>query len=312
MTRRSVIAAGLSLLTPGFGHLYLGEPSRAVGLWLVSVAAGAASLLGVLHLPASALTAWLPVILPVGVLALVARDAFRRALVAPVPVPAPPAWYQRWYALTLMWLGIGVASQPLVKGVKQQFIEAFRVPSSSMEPAVLMGDFLYTDRRPAGRHDLPRGTIVVFQSVEEANLKQIKRIVALGGDTVAMREGQLLVNGVPAPESYLPPPAPLHSVGEDQRLGMLKWQELLLTERDSVSLHPDLNDWGPLVVPEQTLLLLGDNRQASYDSRYFGPVPVQNVQGQPSLIYYSYDPNAQMMAPWLTAARWSRVGKRPS
>ena len=76
-----------------------------------------------------------------------------------------------------------------------------------------------------------------------------------------------------------------------------------------MALHPDLNDWGPLVVPEGNAILLGDNRQASYDSRYYGPVPLDSLVGKPATIYFSHAPAGDDSENWLSTTRWSRIGR---
>lgn len=304
---RSIFAAVLTVLAPGFGHLYLGLPGRALAIWLCSLALIASVFYVILSLPAGIVVAWLPVLVRIGFVAWAAWDAARRARAA-----APPdTWYQRWYILALIWLAIAVALQPFVTSGERKMIEAFRIPSGSMEPTVMVGDYLYTDMRGSARVSVTRGSLVLFASVEERGLKILKRVVALGGDTVAMRGAQLYLNGALVDEPYAESLATVHGADPDQRAAMLKWQDPLLTGRDSVSLHPDLNDWGPLVVPHETLLVLGDNRQASYDSRFWGPLPRRNVLGRPAMIYYSFDPGTGALLPFLTAIRWSRIGTRP-
>ena len=86
------------------------------------------------------------------------------------------------------------------------------------------------------------------------------------------------------------------------------WQRgRFLTPADSIRV-PDLNDWGPFVVPADSLFMLGDNRDASYDSRFYGFVPIAHLFGRPRLVYYSFDPFSYKPLRFLTAIRWSRVG----
>jgi signal peptidase I len=74
--------------------------------------------------------------------------------------------------------------------------------------------------------------------------------------------------------------------------------------------HPSRNNWGPLIVPEKKYFVLGDNRDNSYDSRYWGFVPDSLVKGQPLIVYYSYERDVAHRFPWLTNIRWARLGER--
>jgi signal peptidase I len=74
--------------------------------------------------------------------------------------------------------------------------------------------------------------------------------------------------------------------------------------------HPSRNNWGPLIVPQHSLFVLGDNRDNSLDSRYWGFVPDSLLRGRPMFVYYSYAPDASHRFAWLSAIRWSRLGER--
>lgn len=301
---RAWLAAALSLFVPGLGQLYAGRPLRALLIWLAALAAGLIALYLVLELPPTALTSSLPLLVAAGTIVFAAWDAARSTRDA----PAGRRWFQRWYALLPLFVIAAWLRPSLVGAVKANVIEAFRTPSGAMAPSLLIGDFFYVDRRPSARHDLHRGAVVVHLSVEDSTLKQVKRVVAMGGDTVMMRAGHLTVNGADVPEPYAVS-TDLHQAEPEHRASMKRWQDPLLIVRDSISENPDLNDWGPLAVPSNTVLLLGDNRQASYDSRYYGPVPVNLIVGRPALIYYSFDPAAGESLAWLKSARWSRIGQ---
>lgn len=131
---------------------------------------------------------------------------------------------------------------------KAHLVEAFRVPSASMEPTVLVGDYIIVDRRRAARAP-ERGAVLVHESVEEPGLKVLKRAVALSGDTIEMRQGRFRLNGRPVDEPYLAPAGETNFADPAQRQEMRAWQlPHLLGGSDSLYL-PDVNDWGPLVVP---------------------------------------------------------------
>ena len=219
----------------------------------------------------------------------------------------------------------------IVLGTRQLLAEAFRIPSGSMEPTLLVGDWLFvnklrfgphipfTTRRLPGYASPQRGDVAVFISPpqdesirispDEVSPTLVKRIVGVAGDTVLMRHGRLSVNGVPvaSPNSLVLP----DSVA-DQPQSIFAWQHQIEI-RDSrfgqpIS-APSLHEWGPLVVPAGTFFMMGDNRDNSVDSRYYGPVPRSNLRGTPMFVYYSYDPEQGIdYLRAVTAIRWRRLG----
>lgn len=202
-------------------------------------------------------------------------------------------------------------------------VEAFRIPSGSMERTLLIGDFLFVNkalygaevpiihsRLPAFREP-ERGEIIVFDSVEDEGLKVVKRLIGMPGDTLSMVDGQLFRNGEPVPEPYIEDAD--QSQGEEpmQRSRMRGWQLPHYVGDDPAEYQPDLMDWGPIVVPSDSYFVMGDNRGSSYDGRYWGFLPRVNVRGRPLLVYYSYDRESWKPLPFLSAIRWDRIFSTP-
>ena len=219
----------------------------------------------------------------------------------------------------------------IVLGTRQLLAEAFRIPSGSMEPTLLVGDWLFVNKLRYGPHipfterSLPgyaapkRGDVTVFISPpqdpsirispEQVTPTLVKRIVGVEGDTLVMRHDLLTVNGVPAPSpnSFVVADA----VGDEPQT-IFAWQHRIEV-RDSrfgpPIPAPSLHEWGPLVVPRGTYFMMGDNRDDSVDSRYYGPVPRANLRGTPMFVYYSYDPEEGLdYFRAVTAIRWRRLG----
>jgi signal peptidase I len=202
-------------------------------------------------------------------------------------------------------------------------VEAFRIPSGSMENTLLIGDFLFVNkalygaevpivgaRLPAVREPR-RNDILVFDSVEEPGLKVVKRLVGMPGDTLAMEGGELFRNGVKVEEPYVVHTDQARSEDAMQRLKMREWQLPHLVQREAATYKPDLQEWGPIVVPADSFFMMGDNRDSSYDGRYWGFLPRSNVRGRPLLVYFSYDANSWRSLPFLTAVRWNRLFSTP-
>ena len=200
-------------------------------------------------------------------------------------------------------------------------IEAFRIPSSSMEHTLLVGDFLFVNkalygaevplihtRLPAIREPR-RGDIVVFDSQTEAGVKVVKRLVGMPGDTLQMKHAVLWRDGVAQQEPYVEHVDSLEDPSESM---MREWQvSYLLPSIDHNAYHPTRDNWGPVVVPPGHYFVMGDNRDNSFDSRYWGFVPRAVIRGRPMFIYYSFDHDSWRALPFLTAIRWSRIGHRP-
>jgi signal peptidase I len=199
-------------------------------------------------------------------------------------------------------------------------VEAFKIPSGSMERTLLVGDFLLVNKLVYGAEipfinkSLPairrpaRGDVIVFQWPNDPSKNFVKRLVGVPGDTVAMMDGVLYLNGVPQEEEYVTHSNPASDPSGDD----FRWQRdyLIRSAQATRSYHPSRNNWGPMIVPEKHLFVLGDNRDNSLDSRYWGWVPDSLVRGQPLLVYYSYAPDSAESFSWLTNIRWSRLGSR--
>jgi len=202
-------------------------------------------------------------------------------------------------------------------------VEAFRIPSGSMENTLLIGDFLFVNkalygaevpivktRLPAVREPV-RNEILVFDSVEEEGLKVVKRLIGMPGDTLAMEGGVLYRNGKRVDEPYAVHSDPKRSEDPIQRAKMRHWQLSHLAQRDTTNYQPDLQDWGPIVVPADSFFMMGDNRDSSYDGRYWGFLPRTNVRGRPLVVYFSYDATSWRSLPFFTAVRWGRIFSAP-
>ncbi|MGA8940940.1 MAG: signal peptidase I [Acidobacteriaceae bacterium] len=175
-------------------------------------------------------------------------------------------------------------------------VQPFRIPSGSMEPTLLVGNFLLVDKQsygPAGELDrllLPptrveRGNLVVFHYPVEPALRLVKRVVGIPGDHIRMRGGRVLVNGnvLKEPYAYYSPSRPngyrddFPSLLEaDPNVDLRWWITLRNSVRD-----------GQVTVPANEYFVLGDNRNDSEDSRYWGFVPRSAIVGRPLLVYFT-------------------------
>lgn len=190
-------------------------------------------------------------------------------------------------------------------------VQAFKIPSGSMENTLLVGDHIlvskfayglqvpkpsiigWSIKRIAGVPVLPipimdstvlplwgeieRGDVVVFRYPDDRERDYIKRVVGLPGDSVEVRERVIYIDGI-------------------------IWNEPYGVHKES---NPNAGDnFGPFVVPEEHVFVMGDNRERSYDSRFWGPVPITDIKGRAFAIYWSRDPAES----WPTGIREERLG----
>jgi signal peptidase I len=198
-------------------------------------------------------------------------------------------------------------------------VQAFHITSESMEGTMLVGDVLFVarplygaevplihTRLPAIRE--PRhGDIVVFEGVETPGLEIVKRVIGLPGDTLAMRAGTVYRNSAAVDEPYASHRRPTDPDPPGAQAQMRSWQEARLVGAKPALYLPNRDNWGPVVVPADSLFVMGDNRDSSYDGRFWGFLPRSHLHGGPLLIYYSYDPSSWRPLPILTAVRWGRL-----
>ncbi|HWK88900.1 MAG TPA: signal peptidase I [Longimicrobium sp.] len=207
----------------------------------------------------------------------------------------------------------------LFLAVRTFAVEAFRIPTGSMEGTLLIGDFLLVNKAvygaeiPLTRKRLPafahpkRGDVVVFLPPHEPHKNYVKRLVGLPGDTLQMRDKVLYRNGQPQDEPFARHTDPLG----DPPDGKMLWQLDYLVDRTLTyrTYHPTRDNWGPLVVPAGKLFALGDNRDRSEDSRYWGFLDAGSIKGRPMFVYYSFEEDITRQFNWLTAVRWDRIGE---
>jgi signal peptidase I len=175
--------------------------------------------------------------------------------------------------------------------IRTFIVQAFKIPSGSMIPTLLIGDHILVNKLSYGvripfweeylvKFQNPqRGDVIVFIYPEDRTKDFIKRVVAVGGDTVEIKQKKIYINGRPVADP--------HAYFKDGEF--------------AGEIQPGQNNFGPRTVPDNHLFVMGDNRDSSHDSRFWGFVDLSEVRGKAFLIYWSWDGTDR----WV---RWERLG----
>ncbi len=216
----------------------------------------------------------------------------------------------------LEWTKSFVIAAVLFLILRTFLVQTFVITSGSMEDTLLVGDMLVVNRAAMGSHipftrvripgysEPRRGDVLVFDPPHEETLKLVKRLVGLPGDTLRMVDRVLYVNGEPRDEPYV-----RHTDVPDETHPWMSWQRDYLAPRVNPSTYrPTRDDWGPIVIPEEHYFMLGDNRETSLDSRYWGLLEGWRLEGRAVFTYFSYNKESYRPFPWLREVRWDRIG----
>ncbi len=177
-------------------------------------------------------------------------------------------------------------------------VQAFQIPSESMENTLLIGDYLLVDKEhfgtsPGPIHVLPydtvkRDDIIVFRYPIHPEQHFVKRVIGIPGDRIKLQHGAVFVNGKYLSEPYVIRKSHLRdNYSDDFPTG--RYVNPNVEARWYLQMHRLIDDRGELIVPEGSYFVMGDNRDESLDSRYWGFVPRENILGRPLVIYLSVD-----------------------
>lgn len=267
--RRPWIAFVASATVPPVGHLYAGAPWRGVVVGGAARAAAFGSLLAALHGEWPATVAAL-VALPV-VLAVPGIDAWAIARRAGSAYTRRP--YNRWYVYVLVALAVGLVGEYVVP---LDWVRAYRIPADSMRPTLVTGDHVLVDERAFAARAPERFDVVVFAFPPDPAKTFVKRVIGLPGETVDVRADGVWIDGVRLDEPYA-----IGSSGGGRGVARQ-----------------------PIRVAPGQYFVMGDDREHSYDSRYWGTVGRDAIRGRAQVVSVSLDPAPGRLV------RWERTGMR--
>jgi signal peptidase I len=206
----------------------------------------------------------------------------------------------------------------LVFLLRSFLFEPFRIPSGSLEPTLLTGDFILVNKYDYGirlpvvhkkvlgnlENGIPkRGDIIIFRWPPDPAFNFIKRVIGLPGDHISYINKELSINGEKIPQEFLK-----NTLVENEGSGAWQAQEKeedLLGVKHKIYIDPNKasRDYHDVVVPKGMYFVMGDNRDDSADSRYWGFVPDKDIVGKAVLVWMSWNGNK-------TSVRWNRIGNR--
>ena len=300
--RRIWLAILLSLIMPGLGQVYCGRLKRGLVLNFLNILP-LPIIIGLFSLSNS------PALMQIVIALILAGGMVQlTAIIDSAFLAKRSAGYQLkdynspvvYALLVLIVTGGSIGSALYIRG---QGLEAFRVPTASCYPTIVPNDRILANKNAYNRADPKRGDLVVHICPFNRQWNYIKRIVAVAGDTVEIKDGRLYVNSQKLLRRKLPESTldNIRITVEDQPLKGEVFEETNSNVKYNIFLaepphDKTTGDFEKLTVPEHHCFVLGDNRNLSRDSRDFGPIPLATIRGRADYIYWP-------------AMNWSHFGK---
>lgn len=258
--RKPVLALLLSFITPGLGQIYNGRLMRGVIFYLVGFLLATVLLFSGLFFKFYGMIFCLAILLLFFLFILL--DAFIGAIKLKEITLKP---YNKWYLYLIIFLISNFVIQPLVSSsIKNNVARAYKIPSSAMEPTLLVGDRLIANMGIYKKEKPKRGDIVIFEYPKDPSKDFIKRVIGLEGEKVEIVGNKIYIN-----DKLLDDPWAYYK------------------ESDLTKPFEGLENFGPVVVSKDSLFVLGDNRHDSQDSRFWGYVNIKKLKGKALYIYWA-------------------------
>ena len=276
--RKPWIAGILTFIMIGLGHIYAGKAKKGIFLSLIGFLASLISL-----------PLWLPKFFPYNfiIAVLIGLSFFVYCLLDAIKISRSNEYsytlkkYNKWYIYLIVYLVNALVFSPIISTtVKSNVVKAYKIPSGAMIPTLLIGDHILADKYIYKSNSPERGDIIIFQYPINPEQDFIKRVIGIEGDLIEIKDKKIYLNNQKYYENYI--------IHLDQKIFAGDEQP-----RDN---------YGPITVPANSLFVLGDNRDNSYDSRFWGFVDKKTVKGKASVHYWSWDKDAHKV-------RWDRIGK---
>lgn len=276
--RKLWIAGLLTILIIGLGHLYSGRVQKGVFLYIGQYVALMVCVILILIFP-SLLVLAACVVLGVAYFIYSIVDS---VLCAKGTKPTYHLKkYNRWYVYLGIFFVCSFIVQPAVSHtIKTYWAQAYKIPSGAMKPTLMPGDHILVRKGLAVKDGVQKGDIVVFPYPEDPSKSFIKRVIGLGGQRIEVKEKNVIINN--------------EIIGEPYKIHM--------DSRDIPEHHSTRDNMPSVVIPDDSVFLMGDNRDNSHDSRFWGTVKKSSIAGKAAVVYWSWDKESFKI-------RWDRIGQ---
>lgn len=294
--RKPWVAIFLTMVMPGLGHVYCGCIVRGLVIMAAMAFVTSSWVFGMIIQGATPLINTIVVIwgMVMIVSVFIAIDAYRRARRTRYDYKRKD--YNHWVIyIALIWIaGAGTIGYTAI--VKKNICEAFVIPVDSMAPTIMAGDRALADKIIYTRNDPQHGDVVLFKNPKNRKINYIKRIVALGGDTLEVKNGKLIINEQPLKTEWIEKKT--ISINKKNVDGDIFWEtngnaryQIFIAEKKS-----ERGNIASVTVPTYHCFVMGDNRNYSEDSRYFGTLSLGAIKGKFRSIYWPFQRRATLDA----------------
>jgi len=271
--RSPILASLLSIVSPGLGQMYNGQLVKGIIFYVIGFLSSVILSLAGLQFRFYGLIFTLALLICIEL--FIVGDALFIALKKREIVLRP---YNKWYFYVFFTiLAFGIAE---VTDISVDPTKSYSMPSGSMIPTLMIGDHIMVNSDSYNRGRLKRGDIVVFKYPENPRKDFLKRVIAIEGDIIEGKNKKIFVNGKESTEPYIQ--------HDDNRI----------VPKD----NGPRDNFGPLTLPKDKIFVMGDNRDQSYDSRYWGFIDIRDIKGKALYVYWSWDSVPK-------SVRWDRIGK---
>jgi signal peptidase I len=290
-------AAVQAFLCVGMGHVYLGRPAIGWGLLAAMIVLFFANLVAWAHGGFGSPATWIAFALAFGLwlgqIVWATRLAGAGAGAPVARLARPPARARFLRSSLAFYIAAWLLSFGVGRGVMRPLlIEGFKMVGTAMAPTLLEGDYIWGAKLGSDHRNPRRGDVIVFRDHPDVGYDYVSRVVAVAGDVIETREGEVIVNGKAAARQ--PCPSDVLACFVETSTDGREYRTLRDFDRPS-------EDQPPLAVPPGHVFVLSDNRDHAADSRSFGPVPIDAIVGKAIRIWFSRARAG--------AVRWDRIGQ---